>query len=50
MKNSVLGISLLRHLASQELRIFSTEQAQAAALEVEMNPSLLHSYCDSALS
>jgi predicted transcriptional regulator of viral defense system len=39
MKNSVLGISLLRHLASQGLRIFSTEQAQAAALEIEMNPS-----------
>lgn len=38
MKNSVLGISLLRDLASQGLRIFSTEQAQAAALEIEMNP------------
>lgn len=39
MKNSVLGMHLLRHLASQGLRIFSTEQAQAAALEIEMNPS-----------
>ena len=39
MKNSVLGMGLLRHLASQGLRIFSTEQAQAAALEIKMNPS-----------
>lgn len=39
MKNSVLGISPLRHLASQGLRIFSTEQAQAAALEIEIYPS-----------
>jgi len=39
MKNSVIGMSLLRHLASQGLRIFSIEQAQDAALEIKMNPS-----------
>ena len=39
MKNSISGVSLLRHLANQGLRIFSTEQAQAAALEIEMSPA-----------
>jgi len=39
MKNSISGVNLLRHLANQGLRIFSTEQAQAAALEIEMNPA-----------
>jgi predicted transcriptional regulator of viral defense system len=39
MKNSIFGVNLLRHLANQGLRIFSTEQAQAAALEIEMNPA-----------
>jgi predicted transcriptional regulator of viral defense system len=38
MKNTTSGIHLLRHLANQGLRIFSIEQAQAAALEIEMNP------------
>lgn len=39
MKNSILGINLLKYLASQGLKIFSTEQAKTAALEIEMNPS-----------
>ncbi len=39
MKNSISGVNLLRHLANQGLRIFSTEQAQTAALEIEMNPA-----------
>lgn len=39
MKNSISGLNLLRHLAGQGLRIFSTGQAQAAALEIGMNPS-----------
>lgn len=39
MKNSILGISLLRFLANQGLRIFSIEQAQVAALEIKMNPA-----------
>lgn len=38
MKNSPLGISLLRHLTDQGLRIFSTAQAQAAGLKIGMNP------------
>jgi predicted transcriptional regulator of viral defense system len=38
MKNSILGLNLLRYLADQGLRIFSTKQAQAAALEVGMSP------------
>ena len=38
MKNSTLGMSLLRHLANQGLRIFSTAQAQAAGSEIGMNP------------
>lgn len=37
MKNSPLGMSLLRHLTDQGLRIFSTAQAQAAGLEIGMN-------------
>lgn len=39
MKDSISGIKLLRHLANQGLRIFSTEHAQAAAREIGMNPS-----------
>lgn len=39
MKNSIVGVNLLRHLANQGLRIFSTEQAQAAALEIKMRPA-----------
>ena len=38
MKNTISGVNLLRHLADQGLRIFSTEQALASALEIEMNP------------
>jgi predicted transcriptional regulator of viral defense system len=39
MKNSIFGINLLRHLADHGLRIFSTEQAQAAAPAIEMSPA-----------
>ncbi len=39
MKNTITGINLLRHLADQGLKIFSTGQALAAALEIEMNPN-----------
>lgn len=45
MKNSISGINLLRHLANQGLRIFSTKQAHAAALEIGMN----HAYVSEAL-
>ena len=38
MKNSPLGINLLRYLTDQGLRIFSTAQAQAAGLKIGMNP------------
>ncbi len=39
MKHPALGINLLRHLADRGLRIFSTEQAQTAALEIKMRPA-----------
>ncbi len=39
MKNSIFGVNLLRYLTNQGLRIFSTEQAQAAALEIGMKPA-----------
>lgn len=39
MKNSISGVNLLRHLVNQGLRIFSPEQAQATALEIEMSPA-----------
>lgn len=38
MKNTTSGINLLRYLADQGLRIFSTEQAQAAAHKIGMSP------------
>lgn len=39
MKHTISGVNLLRYLANQGLRIFSTEQAQSAALEIEMSPA-----------
>jgi predicted transcriptional regulator of viral defense system len=38
MKNSTIGMDLLRHLANQGLKIFSIEQAQEAASQIGMNP------------
>lgn len=46
MKNSISGVNLLRHLANQGLRIFSTEQAKTAALEIEMNPAYVSEALD----
>jgi len=41
MKNSPLGMSLLRHLVNQGLKIFSTAEAQAASLEIGIRPEYL---------
>lgn len=38
MKQSMVGLKLLRHLAASGLKIFRVQQAQEAACELKLNP------------